>query len=194
MSAAVASADQRTGIFIAVVGPSGAGKDSLIDHARSALADDAGIDARFVRRVVTREADAGAEDHDTLSDDAFTRAEKSGAFALSWEAHGLRYGIPSTVDAEIAAGAVVIANLSRAAIPALRARYPRTLVVEVTAAPEVLAARLAGRGRESAADVMARLARSAGSTPVGDLTIRNDASLKQAGDAFVRAIRAAASG
>jgi len=102
-----------TGVFVAVVGPSGAGKDTLISGARERLA----ADGRFVfpRRVVTRET-SRFEDHDTVSPERFMELEAKGAFALSWGAHGLRYGVPAAVHGELGYGRAVICNLSRGAL------------------------------------------------------------------------------
>jgi ribose 1,5-bisphosphokinase len=110
----------RDGVFVAVVGPSGAGKDTLIAYARAALAADGTVE--FVRRVITRPSDAATEDHDTLADAAFDEAEKGGAFAVSWSAHGLRYGLPESVDRAVGQGQIVVANISRGAIPLVKAR------------------------------------------------------------------------
>ena len=143
-------------MLIAVVGPSGAGKDTLMGGARAALALDARF--RFVRRAFTRPAEAGGEDHEALSEADFLGRRAAGAFALSWEAHGLRYGIPRDIEEDIGARRVVIANLSRAVLHEAGARY-RLRVLNITAPMEVLAARLAARGRETAADIAARLAR-----------------------------------
>ena len=84
-----------SGTFVAVVGSSGAGKDSVMSYARERL----GADIVIVRRVVTRDADGGSEDHDSMTLDQFVAAETEGRFALSWEAHGLRYGLPITFPA-----------------------------------------------------------------------------------------------
>ena len=78
----------RNGVFVAVVGPSGAGKDTLIAYARDRLAERRRVE--FVRRVITRPSDRSSEDHDTLADAAFDEAESAGSFALSWSAHGLQ--------------------------------------------------------------------------------------------------------
>ncbi len=139
-------------MLVLVVGPSGAGKDTLLNMARTTLAGDARF--RFVRRVITRRVDAGGEDHEPVSDTEFAAR----AFALSWEAHGLHYGIPADVADDIARGVVVVANVSRSIIAEAAARFP-VRVIEVTASAEVLEARLLARGRETAADVALRLAR-----------------------------------
>ena len=108
------------GRFVLIVGPSGAGKDTLIAGARAACADTANV--AFPRRVVTR-AISEAEFHDSLDIADFDRAVKDGKFALWWEAHGHRYGIPSSVDVAIRAGSVVVTNVSRAIVSAVRRRY-----------------------------------------------------------------------
>ena len=102
-------------MLIAVVGPSGAGKDTLMAGARAALAQDARF--RFVRRAITRPAEAGSEDHEALSEADFAARRAADGFALSWGAHGLHYGIPRDIEEDIAARRVVIANLSRAVCP-----------------------------------------------------------------------------
>jgi len=153
-----AGQSELRGTLFLVVGPSGAGKDTLIDGARSALADD----PRFVfpRRVVTRPPDAVGEDHQSMSVEDFKAAEARGDFALAWSAHGLHYGIPRAIDDELARGRHVVVNVSRAAISEARERYRPLRIIAVTAPVAVLAERLARRGRESAADIAGRLDRS----------------------------------
>lgn len=155
----------RAGTLVAVVGPSGAGKDSLIDGARQTLADHDGF--HFVRRHITRSRDAGGEQHIEISIDEFERRAEGGFFALHWRAHGQGYGIAHEIAQEIERGTCVVANLSRAVIPDARTRFPTTRIVHVTAPPEVLATRLAERSRESVDDVAARLKRQA-PPPIGD--------------------------
>lgn len=172
-----------SGTFVAVVGRSGAGKDSLIDYARERLSQD---EATFVRRVVTREADAQSEDHDTLDRAAFAKAAEAGQFALDWEAHGLCYGLPQSLDDDLADGKVVIANLSRAVIPQLMQRYPNAVVVEVVADPDVIAQRLAGRGRETAQSIGERMSRNVSARlPTSTVQIDNSGDLGQAGERFL---------
>ena len=180
----------RNGAFVAIVGPSGAGKDTLIAHAMSALAGEPQVD--FVRRVITRPCDGSTEQHDTLSDADFVQAQKDGAFALAWEAHGLRYGIPAGVDSALDNGRVAVANLSRGALPALRERYANVAVVEVTADPEILASRLAGRGRESREEILARLARTISCDTTGaSIALDNGGPPEIAGEKLVAIIRKA---
>jgi phosphonate metabolism protein PhnN/1,5-bisphosphokinase (PRPP-forming) len=180
------------GWLVTVVGPSGAGKDTLLGAARVALAED----RRFVftRRAITRPAEAlhhaGAEDHLPLTEAEFLVARDAGAFALHWQAHGLHYGIPRAVEADLLAGRVVIANLSRAVLAEANARY-RLRVIVVTAPPAVLAERLAGRGRETADEIMERLARSAPLPPGIDVvTVGNDTTPEEGAARLLAALHA----
>ena len=148
------------GVMIAVVGPSGAGKDSLINLARLHYRDDPRIG--FVQRVITRPADGETEDHIPATVEDFDILEREGRFAVTWGAHGLRYGIPAETLDEIAVGRTLIANGSRAALDRFHAAYRHLAVLEITARPEVIASRLAQRGRESMSEIERRLSRDTG--------------------------------
>jgi ribose 1,5-bisphosphokinase len=176
------------GCFIAVVGPSGAGKDSVMRFAREALAADPRV--HFIRRVITRPHDAVGEDHQPVDDATFAAMRGAGGFALHWQAHGNSYGIPVEADAMVAKSHVVIANLSRTVLADLPRRYRRPLVVEITAAPEILARRIAARGRESEAEITKRLGRKvvAEAFP-GTIVIDNAGSLEDSGRALADLIR-----
>ena len=178
-----------TGTFVAVVGPSGVGKDSLIAFARARL--EATGSVCFVRRVVTRQADSNAEDHDSMSIADFAAAEAAGQFALNWDAHGLRYGLPIALERDLQAGRVVVANLSRGVIPELVRRYPEAIVVSVTAEREVITNRLAQRGRESAEAIQQRLDRAVVGDRLPSSTVRidNSGALAVAGEQFVALLK-----
>lgn len=148
-----------------VVGPSGAGKDTLINAARAELVDDDRF--TFARRVITRDAVLDVEDHDTLDPDQFELRQRCGGFALDWEAHGLRYAVPASIDAAMMVGRVAVANVSRAVIAQATEKYPQCHVLLITATPEARAERLAQRGRESETEIAARLAREGAALPTG---------------------------
>lgn len=173
------SADTQAGLLVLVVGPSGAGKDTLIDGARA----HPGCAQRFhfARRVITRPAGAAGEDHDSLSEAAFAEREAQGGFLITWRAHGLSYGLPATLGDALRAGRHVLANGSRAAVAELARRVPYLVVLEVTASREVLAQRIAARGRESHEQVLQRLARSTDALPesVHSLRVDNDGPLAE---------------
>lgn len=169
---------------IGVVGPSGVGKDTVMAALVAAEPRLA-----LVRRVITRPSEAGGEDFDGVSDPEFARRHAAGAFILDWAAHGSRYGIPVTLPA----GRDALVNLSRGALAQARDVFgPDTgrafMVLELTAAPDVLATRLAARGREDAPAIAARLARTV-DLPAGLDIIRLDNSGAVA--ATVAAARAA---
>ncbi len=144
-----------SGRFIAVVGPSGVGKDTVM---RALAAAEPRLEC--VRRTITRPGDAGGEDFDGVSQETFAQMELAGDFALSWTAHGLQYGIPATVHARLAAGADMLANLSRAMLATAADRFPGIEVIWLTATKEALAARLSSRGRETSDEITKRLARA----------------------------------
>lgn len=177
--------DAKAGTLAVVVGPSGAGKDTLMNLAARHFVGRA--DVHFVRRVITRDGDAGNEDHRSVSEADFDAMEQAGAFAVSWEAHGLKYGIPADVADELARGNLVIANGSRSALHRFQAAFPRLKVINITATREVLAERLMARGRESREDVLKRLERSSltveGSYDVVD--IDNSGTLEEAERAII---------
>lgn len=153
-----------SGQFFFVVGPSGAGKDSLISGVQPLLKPGAFV---LARRVITREAMADAEDHDSCSESSFLEREKNGDFLITWQAHGLHYGLPNALLQQIEQGIHVIANGSRNMIEALKRSVPALQVIEVTAPKEVLRARLTARKRESAQDIEQRLQRAALAMPQG---------------------------
>lgn len=185
-------ADYRRGTLVLLVGPSGSGKDSLLAYARAKLRDDPAI--LFVRRCITRKDGDPNEDHESMGIEEFQRAEQQGRFVISWGAHGLYYGLPATLLDHLANGGVAIANGSRKSIPLLKEQFPRLRVVNLTVAPDILAKRLAQRGRESADEIKRRLARTAelSNDPLfGEETthLDNSGPLDIAGDAFVALIK-----
>lgn len=182
--------EATAGTLAVVVGPSGAGKDTLMNLAARHFAGRP--DVHFVRRVITRDGDAGNEDHRSVSEVDFDAMKQAGAFAVSWEAHGLKYGIPAEVAEELARDNLVIANGSRSALHRFQAAFPRLKVINITATREVLAERLMARGRESREDVLKRLERSAltvqGSYDVVD--IDNSGTLEEAERAIISVLEA----
>ncbi|NBB12679.1 phosphonate metabolism protein/1,5-bisphosphokinase (PRPP-forming) PhnN [Pseudomonas sp. SLFW] len=146
------------GRLIYLIGPSGSGKDSLLDAAREPLASRG---CRIVRRVITRSAEAKGEAAQAVSVEQFAEMQAQGAFALSWFANGLHYGIPNEIDQWLADGHDVLINGSRGHLPQARARYPDLWVVLLSVDQVVLRQRLLARGRESAQEVEARLSRNA---------------------------------
>lgn len=176
-------------MLVLVVGPSGAGKDTLLNAAREALAGDERY--RFSRRVVTRPPGPG-EDHDTVSEAVFEARRRAGGFALHWRAHGLCYGIPAEIGIDLASGRVVVVNASRAVVADAVALFP-VKVVEITASANLLARRLAARGREDAVDIARRLSRAIElPLPVEREVVANDGSVEQGAKRLLAALSRAA--
>jgi ribose 1,5-bisphosphokinase len=175
------------GRLILVVGPSGAGKDTLIGLARAACADDCSV--VFARRVVTREA-SSFEDNAQISPDAFRQARIRGDFAVHWEVHGHGYGLTRAIDDELRTGHTVVANVSRTVIDAVRRSYANVTVVSITAPPEILKQRLAARARNSDGQIEDRLSRAvADPAAVPDLTIVNVGGAEDHAQELIRIIK-----
>jgi ribose 1,5-bisphosphokinase len=146
-----------SGRLIYLIGPSGSGKDSLLDAARPRLAERG---CQIVRRVITRSAEAMGEAALSVSPQQFAEMEDRGEFALSWHANDLSYGIPKEIDDWLAAGQDVLINGSRGHLHNTRKRYPDMLVLLLTVDQAVLRQRLLARGRESLIEIDQRLARN----------------------------------
>jgi ribose 1,5-bisphosphokinase len=167
------------GRLVLVVGPSGAGKDTLIGIAKAACAGYSNI--VFPQRIVTRPPSA-SEDNFFMSPDEFRATLARGGFAMHWEAHGHFYGLPRAIDDDIAAGRTVVVNVSRTVVDALRAAYAHVTVVLVTAPPKLLAERIAARAREDLGAIKERVERSVDETAFkADLTVNNVGSAEQHG-------------
>ena len=171
------------GRLVLVVGPSGVGKDTLIEAAKNLDL----CDVRIVKRDITRSADLGGEDYASVSEADFARRESAGRYALSWRAHGLGYGVPGDILEDLAAGQTVVANVSRTVLPEARQRFRNLVVVSVIASSEVIRARLKARGRESDAEIEARVSRAAEFVVEGADVVElcNDGPREQAVTAFI---------
>ena len=177
--------DMAQGPLIVVLGPSGSGKDTLLSYARSELADRAEV--LFVRRAITRSADAGSEDHIAMTDVEFDEAIDQGQFSLTWAANGLRYGLPRAIEAHLGEGKLAVVNGSRGAWDVIQQVFPSAIAVEIKVDPAILAQRLQARGRESALEIEARLERASALEArfEADVIIDNSGAIRAAGSALV---------
>lgn len=166
-----------------VVGPSGAGKDSVIGYARAHCPT--GLPLVFAHRYITRPADAGGENHVALSEAEFHWRAERGLFALAWTRNGLHYGIGREVQDWLADGIDVVVNGSRHSLETARTVFPGIRPVWVTAPPVLLAERLARRGREDAAAIAARLAMAPCTIPDDAKVICNEGPLELAGQCLL---------
>lgn len=147
------------GRIFAVIGPSGAGKDTLLAGVCGAQGP------HWARRVITRPESLGGEPFEGVTPEEFAARAAAGAFALVWQAHGLEYGLPWSELAAREHGRDVVFNGSRGALFQAVGCFPDLVVIHVTAPLELLRARLHQRGREGLTDISARLARDVDPVP-----------------------------
>ncbi|MCR9214281.1 MAG: phosphonate metabolism protein/1,5-bisphosphokinase (PRPP-forming) PhnN [Proteobacteria bacterium] len=176
------------GTLVLVVGPSGAGKDTLLEAARRHLQNNDKF--VFARRMITRPADAGGEDHDAISPDEFENHVKNDKFLLHWQAHGLGYGLPVSYEQLRQAGHVVIANVSRQVVAPAQQNLAPLKTICVTAPAKVRAERMASRGREAPAEIEQRLLREeALEDCLQDVQlVKNTGSLQEGVRSFLQAL------
>lgn len=150
------------GRLIAVVGPSGVGKDSVMLGLASVLPE-----LHMVRRVITRAPDLGGENYDAVTEAEFFDMVRDEAFALHWSAHGLFYGIPIAIKSHFNDGTDCLVNLSRGALAEASDIFPKLIVFNITATPEILAKRLTHRARETDQEIARRIAAADKPLPAG---------------------------
>jgi ribose 1,5-bisphosphokinase len=174
------------GALVYVMGPSGAGKDSVLERARAMLSIDLPI--VFAHRYITRPATSGGENHVALSHGEFTLRRAHGLFAFHWQAHGNDYGIGQEIRAWRRAGLSVVVSGSREHFRQMEDIDKDTVPVLITAPAERLQERLRRRGREDADATAKRLQRAVAHDLdlAGVITIVNDGPLDEAAEAFVR--------
>lgn len=179
-----------SGRLVYCMGPSGAGKDSLLDWLRRHLP--APQTLHWARRTINRTAVAGGEAHESVDTAAFQQLRARQAFALHWEANGLHYGVRHAELAPLSQRRWVLVNGSRAYLPQALQNHPDLVAVHITASPDVLRQRLAARGRESAAQIEARVRRAADYQPpphAAAVEVRNDRALEDAGRVLMTALQ-----
>lgn len=170
----------QPGRLVLVVGPSGAGKDTILNYAKAELRSR--TDIIFVRRIITRAPDL-TEDHEVVSIEEFERRRAVGQFALYWHAHETFYALPNTINRDIADGQTIIANVSRSVISTARSMY-RTTVIAIDADIDIRAARIMQRGREIGATITARIQRP-NIAVTADAVIINNTEIADAGRSLV---------
>lgn len=175
--------------LIYVIGPSGAGKDSVLHRLRDAWVDMP--PAHWTCRTITRVAQAGGERNEGVSETGFDRLRQAGAFAMEWHAHGLWYGIRRTELAPLLSEQLVFVNGSRAYLPEMLRRWPEATVIQITAPADVLLQRLRARKRESVQVISDRLARGVDvELPANAIRIVNDGPINESVEMLLAALRA----
>lgn len=175
------------GQLIAIVGPSGVGKDTIMQTLKAQYPE-----IELATRVITRPEDAGGEDFVGVSQEEFAQLKSDGDFALDWIAHGLSYGVPKVIEDQLSNGRTVLFNGSRTALALAEVKYLDLKIILILASQETLAKRLAERGRETAKDVQNRLKRASYKAPIGKnvFVISNDGKLQDSVDQLKKVIMA----
>lgn len=141
-----------------LAGPSGAGKDTLLEKIRDHASIGPGL--KVAQRLITRPSRDGDEPHIEISREEFDRGRLDGRYLFAWESHGYGYAVGKEVLDWIEAGDDVVVNGSRAYLQTALEIYPQLLPVWVTVSETLLRERLVARGRESKAQIETRLARN----------------------------------
>ena len=174
--------------IVYVMGPSGAGKDSVLRYARERL--DGQHPIVFAHRYITRPPTPGDENHIALSMSEFAARKARNLFAMHWQAHGLDYGIGIEIERWREAGCLVVISGSREHFERQLAAAAGVVPVVITSDPAILARRLAGRARDDAQAVTKRLQRGAGHRidHPALVTIDNAGTIAQAGERLVEVL------
>ena len=171
-----------------VIGASGVGKDTLMNYARKAINGNAPV--IFAHRYITRDTEAGNENHINISREEFALRKANHLFALDWESHGQCYGIGIEIDVWLQKGLNIVVNGSREYLPIAKSKYPDMKDILIDADPEVIKERLMQRNREDATGIQKRIERSA--TIKTDLsnsiTIYNNTTVEEAGAILVNLV------
>jgi ribose 1,5-bisphosphokinase len=176
--------------LIYVVGPSGAGKDSLLNWLRAQLP--AQLPVTWVRRTINRPCVPDGEMHESVATSEFNRLLDAHEFAMHWAANEHLYGIRNAELARLTQQQWVFVNGSRAHLPQAAQRYPELTVLHITADIDILRQRLMGRGRESHEAIENRLSRTLTlRVPPGCrlIEIHNHDSLASSGQKLLQALQ-----
>lgn len=146
--------------LIYVVGPSGAGKDSLLTWLKAQLPASASV--HWSQRTIDRAQAVSrhSEQHESVTTVEFDQLAVEGQFALHWSANGHCYGVRRREVESLSPGQWVMVNGSREHLVQASRDFPGLTVLHITAARDVLRARLFQRGRESQEAIEARLNRN----------------------------------
>ena len=145
------------GRLIYLMGPSGSGKDTVLQGLCHLM----GNKARIAPRLITRPETCTERGAISVSEAEFLNLELSGRLAMSWRANGLAYGVPIEIDDMLNRGWDVLVNGSRDYLPEARKRYRNLLPVLLVVETELLRQRLSARGREDQEQIRQRLERNA---------------------------------
>nr|WP_083757397.1 phosphonate metabolism protein/1,5-bisphosphokinase (PRPP-forming) PhnN [Janthinobacterium sp. Marseille] len=181
----------HSGRIFFCVGPSGVGKDSLLNWVREHSAGDEKL--VFAQRTITRATQAN-EAHEAVDTASFWRLAAGGQFAMVWQANDLCYGIRRGIEADLKAGRDVVINGSRAYVPQLLQAFPDAIVIWIDASENLLRERLEARQREQGPALLKRLKRAkefAPSEQAQVIRLDNSGALEAGGQKLLDILRQA---
>ncbi len=147
----------QSGLLFYLVGPSGVGKDSLLEALR--LYPDLSH-LHLAERYITRPTRRGDDRHVEIDPDTFALRAERGDFLFAWHTHGFSYAVSNDLLFHLRAGEDVLVNGSRAYLESAMEIYPDLVPIWMRVSERVLRERLRGRARESAAAIERRLDRN----------------------------------
>lgn len=175
--------------IIYVMGPSGSGKDTIINTLRSRSMDN----LQVAHRYITRDWQSAGENHIELSQQEFEQRKTLGFFALDWAANQQQYAIGKEIDIWLSNGQNVLVNGSRSYLAEAMALYPdmiKPVLIEV--AMDKLQQRLFERGRENPVEIDLRLQRHRQLSKTADAqhsVIENNHSIEAAVDQLATIVK-----
>ncbi len=180
------TARNKRGVLFYLMGPSGVGKDTLLNYLRQCRPPEMLI----ARRYITRPIRNSPENHLPLTEDEFLARKESGFFSFAWQAHGCWYGISREVELMLQRGRHVLINGSRHAYALARERFMPCQGILIQADPDIIRARLEARGREDAHELARRLERGTSCHIAANdlIVVHNNHSPEQGGAALLQSI------
>lgn len=188
----------KRGTYILVVGPTGSGKNTLINAAREVMPDLAFAVSATTRPM--REGEVDGKSYHFLSTEEFMRRVDSGAFVEWAEYGGNLYGtLRSEIEPAIAAGKIILSDIELQGVRQVLSNLPESerATIFIDAGPwDELVSRILARGPMSDEDIAKRRAhyeQEAAFKDEADHVVSNrDGESASAIEAFVAIVRSLA--
>lgn len=187
MEKSISSSSTVKGTMFYLMGPSGVGKDTLLNYLRQRCPSEILIAHRYITRPIGN----SPEEHIPVTEDEFQARKESGFFSFTWQAHGFWYGVSYEVEQRLNQGRHVVINGSREAYARAWERFPSCRGILIQADPYLVQARLTARGRENKVQLVKRLERSNALKFRNKkvITLNNNSSPEQGGFQLLKAIQ-----
>jgi ribose 1,5-bisphosphokinase len=143
-----------------IVGPSGSGKQALIDAVLAARPD-----IGRAPLIVSAQNSNNTCVVGSVSPDRFLHYKRRDMFALQWDSDGFRYGLTHDAAKKLRDGESLILSSDSSIIDDAKALYPNVQVIYITARMDVLRRRLASMAFGTDTEIDMHLAQSARMRP-----------------------------